>query len=198
MMYPDFFDDVEPIRLKDELAEFLGTFAEGIVDIGYLDVVKAAGHSCPTVVGAYLMTREGLGALYPGELPVRGEIKVEFKESVEEGTAGVVGNVVSNITGATTNTGFKGLNGRFNRTGLMFYDVDIASNMRLSRTDTGASVDIWYTPTVVVQPGPLLQEVMQPGVSEDTKTAFARRWQELVETLFENVDKVVRVAAGSY
>ena len=87
MKYPEFFERVESITLKDLLAEFLGAFEEGIISFSYLDAVKSAGHSCPTIAGAYLMAREGLKALYKDEVPVRGEIKVFLKEGMEEGRA---------------------------------------------------------------------------------------------------------------
>ncbi len=45
MPYPDFFDAVPRLRLKDPLAEFLGAFDDGEVEYGYLNVVKLAGHS---------------------------------------------------------------------------------------------------------------------------------------------------------
>ena len=54
------------------LASFLGAFEDGIIEYSYLDVVKSAGHSCPTVLGAYLMTLKGLEALYKDEIPKRG------------------------------------------------------------------------------------------------------------------------------
>src|SRR5574343_127673 len=101
MTYPQFFNNIPKIKLQDELAFFLGAFEDGIIEFSYLDVVKNAGHSCPTVLGAYLMTLEGLKALYKDELPKRGEIIVEFKESQIEGVVAVIGNVITNITGAT-------------------------------------------------------------------------------------------------
>ena len=60
MNYPSFFDRVEPISLQDPLSNFLGAFVDGKLDITYLDCVKLAGHSCPTVAGAYLMACKGL------------------------------------------------------------------------------------------------------------------------------------------
>ena len=78
MDYPKFFNEIETIKLKDELSDFLGTFKDGIVEFSYLDVVKSAGHSCPTVAGAYLMAREGLKALYEDEIPKRGEYPPAF------------------------------------------------------------------------------------------------------------------------
>ena len=80
MTYPQFFDKIPTIKLKDDLALFLGAFDDGIIEFSYLDIVKSAGHSCPTILGAYLMTLKGLEALYENELPKRGEILVEFKE----------------------------------------------------------------------------------------------------------------------
>jgi len=101
MNYPEFFDTVESIKLQDPIADILGAFEKGEYEITYLEVVKAAGHSCPTVAGAYLLTAAALTALYGDERAVRGDLKVEFAESLEEGVAGVIGNVVSHITGAT-------------------------------------------------------------------------------------------------
>lgn len=51
MAHPSFFDTIEPIALRDELSAFLGATDDGVVAFSYLDVVKAAGHSCPTVAG---------------------------------------------------------------------------------------------------------------------------------------------------
>ena len=193
MNYPAFFDTVEHIKLRDELAEFLGSAEDGCIEFSFADIVKSAGHSCPTVAGAYLMVREGLKVLYPGEVATRGEIRVEFKESVESGVVGVIGAVVANITGATTNTGFKGVGGRFNRTNLMFFDSDIESNMRLTRIDTGTSVDVYYAPGKVVQPGAIMQTVMSPDASEEQKKNFPILWQQMVEKIFAHSSEVIQV-----
>ena len=131
MKYPEFFERVESITLKDPLAEFLGAFEEGVIRFNYLDVVKSAGHSCPTIAGAYLMVREGLKALYKDEIPMRGGIKVFFKEGVEEGTTGVIANVFSLITGATATTGFKGLNGQFDRRNLLFFNESLSLHVKI-------------------------------------------------------------------
>ena len=58
MNYPRFFDEVPSIKVKDPLAQALGAFKNGEYEITYLEVVKAAGHSCPSVAGAYIMARE--------------------------------------------------------------------------------------------------------------------------------------------
>ena len=138
------------IKLQDELASFLGAFDSGIIEFSYLDIVKSAGHSCPTVLGAYLMTLEGLKALYKDEIPKRGEIIVEFKESQTTGVAGVIGNVITNITGATTTNGFKGIAGKYDRNYLMKFDKDISgASVRFVRADTQKKVDVIYDPNSI-------------------------------------------------
>src|SRR5512135_1825206 len=115
METPYFFNEIASITLHDPLAKALGAAAKGILEYTYADSVKLAGHSCPTVAGAYLMVQKGLHALYGNELPVRGEIKVLLRGKLGEGTVGVIANVASMITGATDTGGFHGLGGRFDR-----------------------------------------------------------------------------------
>lgn len=196
MNYPKFYDEVEVIKVKDELSNVLGTFQNGEYEFGYLDVVKSAGHSCPTVAGAYVMALQALKALYPDKLPVRGDIKVEFKESLEDGVAGVIGNVISQITGATDKSGFKGLGGVFARHSLMFFDADINSSARFTRVDTGKSVDVFYNPSSITpDPNmqPLMQKVMQKSATKDEFEEFGRLWQDRVERICKNPDVVVEV-----
>jgi len=186
MNYPNFFDEVETITLQDPLSAVLGTFEQGLVTFNYLDVVKAAGHSCPTVGGAYLMTLKALKALYPNETPVRGNIKVAFSEQQDEGVAGVIGNVISHITGATDKSGFKGLNGKFARHSLMDFGVGVSASARFSRVDTGASVEVFYNPNVVPplpDMQPLMQKVMSGSAEPEDIKAFGIFWQERVERI---------------
>ncbi len=197
MKYPKFFDTIETIKVRDPLSQVLGAFEAGEYEFSYLDVVKSAGHSCPTVAGAYIMTLEALRALYGEQRSVRGNVKVEFEESLEEGVAGVIGNVISQITGATDKSGFKGLKGQFARHSLMFFSASINSSARFTRVDTGESVDVTYNPDTV-KPNPKLMQLMQKltsgeATSEETKE-FGEVWQERVQRIFENIDSVVMVA----
>ena len=194
MKYPDFFETIKPIKLKDELSEVLGAFEGGVIHFTYLDVVKSAGHSCPTIAGAYLMVREGLKALYGEALPQRGDIKVLFKEDILNGTTGVVANVFSLITGATSNWGFKGLNGAYDRRFLMFFNADIPLHVRLQRIDTGITVDIAYNPSSILpdpQMQPLMQKVLAGVTSVEEKELFGLLWQTRVRKILENFDKVI-------
>lgn len=192
MKYPDFFDKVEKIKMKDPLAEILGTFEDGIVEFGYTEIVKAAGHSCPTLAGSYLMTSVALKELYPNETPIRGNIKLAFPESKTEGVTGVIANVMGNITGATEDMGFKGLNGKFARTNLVSFSDEISCSVRFTRTDNNNSVDITYDPSEVPA-NPKMKELMGLTVSgkatPEEKKLFGEMWQERVEKILLQSDK---------
>lgn len=64
MSFPAFFAAAPTLTVRDPLAQFLGATADGAITYGYADAVKLAGHSCPTVAGAYLMVLQGLAELY--------------------------------------------------------------------------------------------------------------------------------------
>lgn len=196
MQYPAFFDDVEKIVLQDDLSDFLGAFEDGIIEFSYPEIVKSAGHSCPTIAGAYLMTLKGLKALYGSEIPSRGGIKVEFREDLNDGVAGVIANTITNITGATETSGFKGLGGSFVRHSLMKFGSPIDSNVRFTRIDTGVFVDVYYNSDGI--PGdPLIQELMPKvlynSASADERTQFGSLWQDRVREIIDHADDVVTV-----
>lgn len=72
MSFPAFFDAVPRFKMRDPLAEFLGAAEGGVLEYAYVDVVKLAGHSCPTVAAAYVLGCRALVALYPDSIPERG------------------------------------------------------------------------------------------------------------------------------
>ncbi len=192
MKYPDFFNDLPSITLQDELSEFLGTFANGIVEFSYLDIVKSAGHSCPTVLGAYLSCINGLNALFGEDVPKRGQIFISFKEHENEGVAGVIANVYTQITGATKTSGFKGIAGNFVRHSLMDFGANISSDVKMTRLDTNKSVEVAYNPNLV--PGSpkqmeLMQKIIQNRATDDEKIEFGQLWQQRVEDIFLHQDK---------
>ena len=197
MTYPQFFNKIPTIKLQDEIASFLGAFEDGMIEFSYLDVVKSAGHSCPTILGAYLITLKGLEVLYKNEIPKRGEIIVEFKEAQNIGVAGVIGNVIMNITGATTTNGFKGIAGKFDRNHLMKFEKDINNaNVRFTRTDTLKSVDVFYDASSVKSHEDmnfLMQKSLQGSATNEEKKEFARLWQKRVEDIFNNIDEVIKL-----
>ncbi|WP_353049132.1 hypothetical protein [Sulfurovum xiamenensis] len=199
MKYPLFFDEVDTIQLYDPLSDFLGAFEEGKVEIGYLDCVKQAGHSCPTVAGAYLMTMVGLKMLYGTELPQRGNIYVGIKGERSEGTIGVIGNIISFIVGASGEEGFKGIQGRFSRDHLLAYDQKMMGEVTLKRMDNDTSVSLSYDPSVV--PGdqrlrPLMGKILQGKASDLEEGIFKELWQSRVKEILlstELSNKIIQV-----
>lgn len=186
MSFPDFFEQIPGLRLRDPLADVLGAAAGGVIEYRYADAVKLAGHSCPTVAGAWLMASRALAALYPDDLPERGNIRVELRAPQEAGTSGVVGAVLGMITGAAGNGGFKGLGGQHVRRDLLRYAVDIDADVRVTRLDTGAAV-LLDTHPEVVPPAPEMPPLMARvvgGVADDQERAqFARLWQDRVRRI---------------
>ena len=196
--YPKFYDQIQSIKVKDQLSNILGAFDDGEYEFRYIDIVKSAGHSCPTVAGAYIMTLEALKVLYPNTRAARGEIKVEFQQSLEDGVAGVIANVISQITGATDKSGFKGLNNKFVRHSLMDFNSHIDSSVRFTRVDTQKSVDVTYDPSSIMPNpniNPLMQKTMQGIATPDELKEFGKLWQDRVQRIFENIDKVVKVSS---
>ncbi len=200
MKYPTFFNQVQSIQLQDPLSNFLGAFENGELEITYLDCVKQAGHSCPTVAGAYLMALKGLEALYPDALPQRGYVKVEMRDSETHGVTGVICNTISFIAGAGGAGGFKGLQGNMSRNNLISYDAPIEREVRLTRIDTGASVELDYDPSTVPPSAgmqPLMGKMMQQIATNEEKRAFGVLWQERVEKILlgkENWNTIITLS----
>lgn len=186
MHYPAFFDKVPSIRLYDPLSDFLGAFEKGEMEISYLDCVKLAGHSCPTVAGAYLMAYKGLEKLYPDTLPHRGMTHVSMREGEAHGVTGVICNVISFIAGASGIGGFKGIQGNFSRDNLVSYNVPIEGEVTLTRLDTDESVTLSYDPSIVPADAmmqPLMGKALQGIATEEEKEAFGKLWQARVEKI---------------
>lgn len=189
MHYPSFYSLVLPIRLYDPLSDFLGAFSQGEIEISYLDCVKLAGHSCPTVAGAYLMADKGLAVLYGDALPQRGSVKVEMKQDENVGVTGVTAHILSFILGASGTGGFKGIQGKFSRNDLLFYAADIPLEVRLTRLDTMQSIDLSYDPSLVKADEkmmPLMGKSLKGLATKDETAVFQRLWQARVEEILLN------------
>ena len=202
MKYPAFFDKVQSIQLQDPLSNFLGAFEEGKMEISYMECVKLAGHSCPTVAGAYLMALKGLEALYGDQLPQRGSIQVSMKEGEADGVTGVICNVISFIAGANGIGGFKGLNGNMARNNLVSYDVPMNGEVKLTRLDTDESVTLSYNPSMIPADPmmqPLMGKAMKGLASDDEKKEFGKLWQARVENILlstELWDDMIKITKG--
>ena len=187
MNFPDFYAAAPVIRVRDPLADFLGAADGGLIEYRYEDAVRLAGHSCPTVASAYLMTRAALIALYAQQVPLRGEIRVDLAEACNAGVAGVIASVATLITGATGDTGFRGLAGQFNRRDKLFFDqVLTQGSLRFTRLDTESAVEVAADLSRVPgdpRMGELMPRCLIGNASAGEQQAFRAMWQDRVRRL---------------
>ena len=195
-----FYADVEPIKLREPLAEFLGAVNEGEEFIfTYTDAVKLAGHSCPAVSGAYKITQKALQALYGDQTPIRGEISVKILGSINHGANGPISQVISLITGAAPETGFSGLSGEFVRKNKLFFDErnEEPNTFVFTRDDTKKSVKVTYHPEVLPQKedmSALFMKCISGTASKIQQDEFKAMWQEKVKAvLFEEIKNLFTV-----
>jgi len=192
--FPAFFAAAPTLRVCDPLAAFLGAAQDGILEYHYADAVRLAGHSCPTVAGAYLLTRRGLLALYGDTLPERGGIAVQMRDSRDSGTTGVIAAIATLLTGAAAETGFGGIGpaARFTRRNLLDYDAPIRGLMALRRLDNGASVELELNAAVVpflAEMQSLMTKAVSGQATPDELARFGELWQARVRTmLLEHAD----------
>ncbi len=190
-----FFDDVEPIILKDPLSVVLGAMdEEEVMVFKYPDAVKLAGHSCVSVSGAYKLTAKALKSLYGEEVPIRGDITVAIMGGPEDMAYGPISQVISFITGAAPITGFKGLKGKFKRQNRLIFDKANPefNTFIFQRTDTGKTIRITFNPQVLPQNekiGELMLQVLSNKATEKDKVEFINLWQGNVKEVLLNDDK---------
>ncbi len=186
MGFPAFFDDVPAVAVRDPLAALLGAAENGRIEYRYADAVRLAGHSCPTVASAWLMTARALAALYPDELPERGNVKVELRGAQDEGVEGVIASVATLLTGAAGSGGFKGIAGRHARRDLLGFGAPMRGRIRFTRLDTGRAVETEFRSERVPMPPevrPLLAAAVAPDADDAARRAFGDRWQAWVRAI---------------
>ena len=185
-----FFAQVEPITMLDPLAAALGAVAEGEpIHYTYTDCVKVAGHACASVSSAFMMTKVALKELYGDATPVRGEIAVRLAGARDEGATGPIGQVIQFLTGAATETGFKGLGGRFVRANKFKYDEKLKDEVpgplvaEYTRLDTGAKVVIIANPSVLpmteaeMEGAQMMPQAVSGQATEEEREMFFAYWQ---------------------
>ncbi len=190
MEYPKFFDEVEKFILQDELAQFLGATKDGIIEIEYIDCVKLAGHSCPTVAGSYILAKVALQKLFEAEeMPKRSTIAISFKEDKASGVTGVIASVLGFILGASDEGGFAGIAGKFNRKNLITFNNDQEAMVEFQRVDTKQKVAL-NLDTSKVPADPKMQVLMQKALSgaasKNELVQFQELWQLRVEYMLLN------------
>ena len=108
------------------------------------------------------------------------------------GVTGVIANVIALVTGATVDTGFHGLAGRFDRRRLLAYGVDIAGQVRFTRTDSAASVTVAARLDQVggdPRAMQLMPKCLSGSASPAERALFGEIWQERVrKLLIEHAD----------
>lgn len=184
------YENVDPIRIRDPAAEALAVLdPDEPYVVSYADVVKIAGHSCPTAAGAFRIAQVGLDALYPDSLPVRSEIEVTAGGPVSDPSYGVTSRLISYITGAAREDGFGGLagghGGRKNM--LTFGEIDADGVVfRFERTDTGDAVKVTYDTTKIPKSGPAtrnLPKLIDGSATDEERAAFADAWHGRVQAV---------------
>ena len=195
-----FFDKVESIKIKDPLAIALGAMDKNEAFVfTYTDAVKLAGHSCPAVSGAYKLTQLTLKSLYGNETPARGQIRVTFKGGIDYKVNGPISQVVTLITGAAGESGFKGLGGgRYNRHNLLSFDEtqeageDAVCTVIFERMDTKRKIEISYC-NYMLPANPKMGELMPLAVTGKGTDAeikeFGELWHERIKTVLMNPPK---------
>ncbi|MGB9965169.1 hypothetical protein [Halobacterium hubeiense] len=187
--------DVEAIRIRDPVADALAVLESGDpFVVTYRDVVKAASHSCPTASGAYRIVQLGLDALYPDEFPVRSEVEVLAAGPRDDATYGVMGRLISYVTGAAQEDGFGGLaGGHGDRQNMLTFDAFDADGavptFRFRRTDTDETVEVTYHVGDVPDGGPALgnlQQIIEGTASEDERELFADVWHGRVQRVLSD------------
>ncbi len=193
----------EPIIVRDPFLEFLGLVQPGEpIAITFAEMVKAAGHVCPTVAGAYLILRHGLAALYGTEPAVRGAVRVTAYGGPADFGYGPIAQLVNLVIGAAPDTGFGGLaRGRFRRRDLfLFKRDDIRRNeFDMERLDTAGKVRVIYDPSVVPAPKELA-ECIGPALADTATEAAVARFRHLwlgrVAEILASASRVVSVSVA--
>ena len=186
---PAFYAQAPSLILRDPLAQFLGAAQDGVMEYRYADAVRLAGHSCPTVAGAWLMTLHGLRALYGSDMPVRGEVEVLMRDARDSGVTGVIASVAQLITGAAPETGFQGIGSahRFARNNLLVFGAgSLQGVLGLRRKDTGQAVQVRLDGSVVPWPDEM-KALMPKAISGQASAAelarFGALWQDRVRKM---------------
>lgn len=106
------------------------------------------------------------------------------------GANGPISQVISNITGAADDAGFKGLQGTFSRFKLLAFETDhppaegLTAEAKFERMDTGQTVTVQYNSSLI--PGnpemmPLMPLVVGGTASKEQHNRFGDLWQGRVE-----------------
>lgn len=183
---PALFPDSPTVTFYDPLGELLGA-GDGYYEYSFDDVVKLAGHACPTVAGAFVMGLRAVAELYGAQTPVRGDIRVELAGSPDTGSTGPFSQVLTLLTGAAADNGFQGLNGKFVRHGLLAFNPDAGEGpitVTFHRLSNNTEVTLSYNPSAIA-PDPQMMELMKTimagNADHETTQRFGTLWRKRVD-----------------
>ena len=147
------------------------------------------------------MVRAGLIRLYGDSTPVRGDIRVDLAETPDVGVAGVIASIATLITGATADTGFRGLGGQFNRRNKLHFSQPIkAGSLRLTRLDSGQIVEVSIDMSKVPSDpriGELMGKCLDGNAAADEQRLFRTLWQDRVKRiLLDHADDPAVIGIG--
>lgn len=180
---PPLFPDSPLLELFDPLGELLGA-GDGVYRYRFDDAVRLAGHACPTVAGAFVMTLRALERLYPGERPVRGGMRLTFHGPPDQGANGPFSQILTLLTGAAAENGFAGLAGQYGRKGLLRFEPGAQSGpvaVTFERVDSGDRVTLQYDASPIPpapELGEDLQQVLAGGADPAIRTRFRSAWRD--------------------
>ncbi len=187
MAFPGFYARIPRIRLRDPLSGLFGATDDGWLDYGFDDAVRLAGHACPTVAAAYALTVKGIEALFPGGEAERGAMRARFPTPCDAGTTGVVASIVTLLTGAAGDGGFKGLAGQHSRFGRLAFAAGSADRIAFTlQRDQGATVALaaWLE-RVPADPeaSELLPRCLTGRATAAERNRFGALWQDRLRRL---------------
>jgi hypothetical protein len=190
----------DPIIVRDPFLEFIGLVDPGEpVAVAFEELVKAAGHLCPTVAGAYLILKHGLAALYGDEPAVRGQVRVTAYGRPQDFGYGPIAQLVNLVIGAAPETGFGGLGaGRFARRDLFVFKSDDVRRHEFDfeRLDGGRAVHVVYDPSSIPAPTGLqsaIASALAESATPEDVACFRGLWLGRVHDILAVDGQTVRV-----
>lgn len=185
------FPESPKLRFYDPLGDILGA-GDGLFEYTFDDAVKLSGHACPTVAGAFLVTQKAIRELYEHDMPQRGDLQVTVHGALDNGTNGPFSQVLTLLTGAAADNGFKGLGGIQSRHGLLKFDTSGAKGQlcyTFTRISHRTSITLAYDSSGIAA-SPTLDSDMQALLSGDADEATLKRfrsaWSERVRHILED------------
>jgi hypothetical protein len=116
----------------------------------------------------------------------------------DEKVNGPISQVISIITGAASNNGFKGMQGKFSRYNLLVFDSTLTSEDGIlaeaifERMDTGEKVSVKYNASAIPsnpEMGKLTPLIISGKASDKEISKFGDMWQERVRIVLLETPK---------